>query len=191
MSLPTSEATLAAAEWVAQVLVEHGIDSALTDGMALSVYGFVRATRDVDLATGVHAFKDLPRVETALRAEGFRTDLVEPDARDPLGGVLNLTRDDIDLIQIVNFLNPLGGGHGTMGKEVVETAAPLEGSSLEVVDLPHLILLKLYSGGSRSLQDVLELPDRNIGLDLRAVETLCRRFKPSGAWKRVLASRSP
>jgi hypothetical protein len=48
--------------------------------------------------------------------------------------------------------------------------------SLAVVDLPHLVALKLYAGGRKSMVDVLELLDRNPDADRARIRDLCARF---------------
>lgn len=80
-------------------------------------------------------FVVFPKILEALKAAGF-----EVEFRGP--GVVDIRGEDIALIHIVNFLNPFVGGPGELGKEAVDTAIPLQGTSLQVVDLPHLIALK-------------------------------------------------
>jgi hypothetical protein len=50
------EKTLEVAERVAAILGSRGVPSAVIGAMALAVHGYVRATRDFDLATHVHPF---------------------------------------------------------------------------------------------------------------------------------------
>jgi hypothetical protein len=63
------------------------------------------------------------------------------------------------------------------------------GSPLRVVTLPHLVLFKLYAGGPKSRNDVLELLSRNPELDLNALRDACRGFRLDrrlDAWLREL-----
>lgn len=54
-----------------------------------------------------------------------------------------------------------------------------------MVDLPHLIALKLYAGGRKSELDVLELLSCNPETDLVAVRQLCERFGFAEDWQRT------
>lgn len=143
-----AERSLQRAAEIAETLRQLGIETALIGGVALAVHGYPRDTRDIDLASDVDPFTSLRAAETALRARGFDAQPNEPDAQSPLGGVLTVRGDDFDPVQIVNLYNPLGGGHPSLGREVIAHAAPaIAGSPLRVVDVPHLIALKLYAGG--------------------------------------------
>ncbi len=115
----------------------------------------------------------------------------EPDAADPLGGVLRVRAEIIDRIDIVNFCNPPIGGRPALAEMALRDALPSEpGSPLRVVTLPHLVLFKLYAGGPKSKNDVLELLSRNPELGLeRPEELLAARSTWTGgsdAWLREL-----
>jgi hypothetical protein len=170
-----AERTLAVAERVRAALAEHGVDCALIGAMAMAVHNYARSTRDLDLGTATDPFRVLAPLARELRAQGLDAVLNEPDHDDPLGGVVNVSGDDFDPIQIVNFLNPLGGGENP-GLEAVQQATPVPGTSFRVVDLPHLIALKLYAGGPKSKLDVIELITRNPTLDLERTRDVCARF---------------
>lgn len=186
MKLSASWATLKAAERVSQILADRSIECAIIGGAALSVHGYVRATMDLDLATSVEPFGVLAPVAEPLVTAGFQVEFRTPDASDPLGGVLDIRRDDIELIQIVNFENPLGGGHALLGREAISTAQALPGTSLKVVTLVHLIALKLYAGGSQ--QDVFELLERHEEVIFREVDDICKRMQLTVEWEKVKSS---
>jgi hypothetical protein len=183
-----SERTLVAAEEVCAVLESHGARAALIGGLALAVHRFARYTEDLDLATDTDPFTVLREVTVALAARGFEAKLITPDAEDPLGGVVNVRRDDIEPIQIVNFYNPLALAGGALGAEAIRSAQPLlrPESELPVVDLAHLIALKLYAGGRKSQTDVLELLERNQPLDLSSIRSVCARHGQGAALERLL-----
>lgn len=183
-----AERTLEVAEEVQRVLAELGAECALIGALALAVYKYARSTEDLDLATAVNPFAVLRRLVDKLRERGYEAELNEPDAQDPLGGVVNVRGPDFQLIQVVNFLNPLGGAVNP-GPEAVREARPslVPGSGLRVVTLPHLVALKLYAGGAKSKLDVVELLARNRPLDLDAVRGVCRRFGLEAALDRLLA----
>lgn len=172
-----AQQTLAAAEKVAAVLARSGIDSALIGAVALAAHFYPRSTEDVDLAVGVHPSR-LDEVARELRSAGFTADVSAPDAQDPLGGVLRVSGDGTDRIEVVNFCNPPAGGFPALIEAALQDAKPYrDGTTLRVVSLPHLILFKLYAGGPKSKNDVLELLSRNPGLDLDELRALCKRFR--------------
>lgn len=159
------ERTLEVAERVAQILRQQGIPSAVIGAMALAVHLYPRHTEDFDLAININPFPTLRRLEEVLRAEGFEAELTAPDADDPLGGVLRVTGEDFERIEVVNFQNPWPGAKDAtvLAREALQEATlPLSpGSPLKVVSLPYLIALKLFAGGWKSKTDVVELLERN------------------------------
>jgi len=90
--------------------------------------------------------------------------------------VLTITGTDFRPVQIVNFYNPLRPSRNP-GAAAIEHAAPaIQGTSLAVVDLAHLVALKLYAGGPKNQADVVELLARNPDADIRAIDATCERF---------------
>jgi hypothetical protein len=171
------ERTIAAAEKITEILARAGVDSAIIGAVALAAHGYPRSTEDLDLATGVdpHRLADIAR---DLQREGFTVELSEPDANDPLGGVLQAEAEGIDRIEIVNFCNPPAGGFPALAEIALRDAIPYrEGARLRVVTLPHLVVFKLYAGGRKSKNDFFELLSRNPELDLNELRELCRRFR--------------
>jgi hypothetical protein len=181
--------TLAAAARIATILDREGIASALIGAIALAAHRYPRSTDDLDLAVGVDP-RRLDEVALVLRSDGFTADLSEPDTTDPLGGVLRVSAEGIDRIEIVNFCNPPMGGFPALAELALRDAMPYgSGSPLRVVTLPHLILFKLYAGGPKSKTDVLELLRRNPELNLDELREACRRFRLErrlSAWLREL-----
>ncbi len=110
-----------------------------------------------------------------------------PDANDPLGGVLRVSAEGIDPIEIVNFCNPPAGGFPALVEIALRDAVPFrEGEPLRVVTLPHLVVFKLYSGGRKAKNDVFELLNRNPDLDLNTLRELCKRFRMDRTLERWL-----
>lgn len=184
------ERTIDAAERIRKILADHGAESAVIGAMALAVHRYVRLTRDFDLASSTDPFSTLREVERAAREAGFRTELRLPDADDPLGGVLEVTGPDFKPVQVVNYRNPLApSAEGArLAEESIESSRPglIERSDLRVVDLPHLVALKLYGGGPKNRNDVIELVERNQPLDLSAILEVCDRHGLSSRLRRVL-----
>ncbi len=183
--------TFSAAEKIAEILAGAEVASALIGGVALAAHRYPRSTEDLNLAVGVEP-RRLDEVAGELRREGFTVELSEPDDLDPLGGVLRVTAEGIDRIEIVNFCNPPSGGFPALIEAALREAVPYrEGTPLRVVTLPHLILFKLYAAGAKSKNDVLELLSRNPELDLNALREACKRFRMDRrleAWLRDLGT---
>jgi hypothetical protein len=58
---------------------------------------------------------------------------------------------------------------------------------LAVVDLAHLIALKLYAGGPKSMLDVTELLARNPDAHRNAIRAVCERFGLAQEWDDLIA----
>lgn len=138
-------------------------DAAIVGGMAVNAYGYLRATRDVDVIV------NLPLAEARRRLEhhGIATTLFRGDVREGdfscLRGVLGARGPAAVPFDILPSLVPLDPGL------FVEVA--LAGQRLSIVDLRGLFRLKLRAGGVKDLYDVAILVSLNPGF--RAdVETL-------------------
>jgi hypothetical protein len=71
------EADMQRATWkVAQILEENGIPYAITDGMALNAYGFLRVTNDVDLLLTREGLESFQALHPALTEHGVPIDVV-------------------------------------------------------------------------------------------------------------------
>jgi hypothetical protein len=191
MSTPARiDPTVALAVHVAARLQAMGVDCALIGGGALAVYGYPRATVDLDLAVAVDPLTTLRPLANALRAEGYDAAYEAPDEHDVLGGVLSVSGPDTDPVQVVNFVNMLRARNDNPGATAIRTALPMADLALRVVDLPHLIALKLWAGGPKSERDVLALIDANDDLDVADVEAACDAAHVGGAWRALLAANS-
>jgi hypothetical protein len=163
------------AEKVAEVIVNCGVDCAVIGAAALAVHGYARATEDLDLATDTDPFTKLRQICTELEQQGFSARLSQPDAEDPLGGVITVAGPDFSPVQVVNFHNPFRRERNP-GGEAIRSARLRIGTSLKVVDLPHLVALKLYSGGAKGKLDVIELLERNPTQSIDGLRQICGRF---------------
>jgi hypothetical protein len=182
-----AERTVAEAEKIAALLREQGVETAVIGAVAAAVHGYPRATADLDLASSVDPYRVLQPFAGRLVTLGYEALLHEPDADDPLGGVLTVRGRSFREIQIVNFANPWRGGT-PLGREAIEHAMRNALGSLSVVDLAHLVALKLYAGGPQGKLDVIELLSRNPDADVGAIRAVCKRFGLAGALDAVVAS---
>lgn len=167
---------LDAGETVAILLSRHEVPCVIIGAVALAAYRHIRYTEDIDL--GVNAdLETLRRLTKALEAKGFQVELREPDAQDPLGGVIDVYCP-CGMVQIISFADRFPA----VIQEAIEKAvlAPRPNSSLRLAPIPYLIALKLYAGGMKSKADISELLLRNPEVDLEEIRTLCARFHLSG-----------
>lgn len=176
MPADPTEANLQVAEKVAALAAQSRIPLLVIGAVALAAHGYVRFTEDIDL--GVDA--DLAQMRTLaqlLEAEGYHVEFHEPDAEDPLGGVIDVS-GDFGLVQIVNFGDrfPAAIRDALLGDDVRVRA----GSQLRVMPIPQLVALKMYAGGLKSHADILELLRRNPGLDLEIIRATCRKYRQRG-----------
>ncbi len=171
-----ADGILRAAERVTGVLEDHGVSAVVIGAVALAAYRYVRYTEDLDLGieTDLVAMQGLVK---ALRGEGFTAELREPDADDPLGGVIDVS-GPFGVIQIVNFGNrfPAAIRDALAGDDLRVTL----GGKLRVIPLPQLVALKLYAGGSKAESDVVELLRRNPEVDLAMLKQTCQRYRLRG-----------
>jgi hypothetical protein len=171
---PVADSTIAVAERVAAIALELQVRSALIGAAALAVHGYPRATEDLDLAVWADPFSTLRELTRRLEDSGLHAEIRLPDEDDPLGGVITVTGEGFDAIQLVNYLNPLRATNNP-GREAITTAVAIAGTTLRVVDVPHLVALKLYAGGAKSRLDALELLQRNPAVGLDDVRNVCAR----------------
>lgn len=191
MSDHSTAATLRVAQHVLDVLHEHGTESIVIGALALAVHGYPRATEDLDLAVST-PLSNLKRVAAALEDRGYEVEFREPDAQDPLGGVIDVRAPGADLVQVVNFDSSPAAGFPRLVHDAISTASALgPGSSLRVVDPYHLVVFKLYAGGAKSKLDILELLDRHPALDVERLRELCAGYRLDSALERVLALAEP
>ncbi len=141
----------------ASISLQTPIDFALIGGLALSAWGVVRATQDVDLLadTNPSPLRDLTlrgRLQRFLERRRCKVEwrVGEPD-------------DPIPLLLRLNLPPPTGGlavdilwAHKRWQREALSRKVVIRVSRLEVSVLhpEHLILMKLEAGGSQDLLDV-------------------------------------
>lgn len=144
--------------------------------MALAAHRYVRFTEDIDLGVDASPTQMLALVE-ALLTEGYSVEFHEPDADDPLGGVIDLS-GAFGLVQIVNFGDrfPAAIRDALEGEDV----RIRQGSALRVIPIPQLVALKMYAGGFQSHSDIVELLRRNPEVDLDIIRTTCRKYRQRG-----------
>lgn len=183
---PRGERSLAAAQQVAALLAADGVKHAVIGAAALAIHGFVRATRDLDLAVLVSPSPRLAALAGAMGREGLEVTLSMPGADDELGGVITVTGPEFDPVQVVNFYNPPRPPPALV-REAIEGAVTDRTLGLPVVGLAHLVALKLATGAFRDEVDVGDLLDARRDVALDEARGVCARHGLAEALARVLA----
>lgn len=116
-----------------------------------------------------------------------RWSLKEPDAHDPLNGVIDVT-GDFGQLQIVSFAGKIPALINDALREA--ELCVRQDSALKLAPLPHLIALKLYAGGSKSKGDIVELLLRNPEADLERVRNVCKSYRLGGLDELIAEARS-
>lgn len=154
----------------------HRIDAVIIGAVALAAYNYVRQTDDMDM--GVNAtITALRELASALQAKGYEVALREPDAQDPLGGVLDIA-GPFGLVQLINYADRFPVVIDDALRET--TLVARAGSPLKIVPIPQLVALKLYAGGFKSKADIIELLVRNPEADLKQIDAVCQRYRIQG-----------
>ncbi len=170
------ERLLKDAETVVVILKQHQVEAVVIGATALAAYNYVRQTEDIDL--GVNA--DMPTLHAvveALKETGFHAEFREPDADDPLGGVIDIT-SSAGLLQVISYSGRFPAVIDDAVRDAELVVRP--GSPLHIVPVPQLIALKLYAGGRKSEADIVELLIRNPDIDVDEVRKVCRRYRLRG-----------
>jgi len=135
------------------LLEEQGVGYALVGGLAVSVRGEVRFTRDVDLAIAVTNDREVERLVLELSAAGYTPRaVVEQDAVGRIATVRLVGPDRVT----VDLLAASSG----IEDEVVATAEPVEVAGAGMVPVARaeeLIALKVLALSPRRGQDALDL----------------------------------
>jgi len=178
-------ANLQAAERIASMLGASSHPVVVIGAVALAAHRYPRFTEDIDL--GILATQaDMRRLTDSLRAEGFDAEFHQPNAEDPLGGVIDVS-GPFGLVQLINFEDRFPAIiHDALAGADIRVRPD---SPLRIVPIPQLVALKLYAGGWKSHADIVELLRRNPDADLEKIRETCRKYRLSG-FDRVLADLS-
>lgn len=172
---PTTQKTLELAEQVAAVLRARGVEPLLIGALALAVHHHPRHTEDFDIAVALPP-DELRELAEALRSGERAVELSLPDADDPLGGVITVRASGSAPVQIVNFDNTPAGGFPALVRDAAASAITIPELPIRVASVVDLILFKLYAGGPKSENDILELLARN-RVDLDEVRRRCTEYR--------------
>lgn len=160
---------------------------AVVGAYALAIRGYVRQTVDVDLLTTDRSALYDPSWND-LRGSGARVEVRLGDYDDPLGGVVRIRHEQMDIDVVI-------ARYGWQ-KQLIDRAEEIDvaGVSLRVPPVADLILLKLFAGGYGDMQDVAALLELNHERDVEAAVSFALSGLPAEMgerWQSVLASRRP
>jgi hypothetical protein len=181
---PRARRTVEVAAEVARALARDGIDAAAIGAVALAVHGFVRPTRGLDLGVRVPESVTVEALAAAVRRPGVSAEATPPASGDDRG-VVSIRGDGFDLVQVVRFADPPHGRESLAG-EALEIAVVLDTFPFRVVDLPHLVALKLATAAERDELDVVDLLAARPDADLRAIRELCERHGVGAGLERAV-----
>lgn len=174
--MPQETDLLRAAEQVAALLAAKGTPSLVIGAIALASHRYIRFTQDIDLAVDAD-LRLMRECTAALCKAGFVAVLHEPDADDPLGGVIDIS-GSFGLVQVVSFAGRFPAAiHDSFASDQLSL---YPGSLLRVIPIPQLVALKLYAGGFKSKADIIELMRRNPEYDREEITRTIKRYRLRG-----------
>lgn len=159
---------------LASELSARGVEPLLIGAAALAVHGYPRFTEDLDFGVAVPP-AELRELAGALSAPSREVSLNEPDANDPLGGVITVSRAGCLPVQIVNFDNSPAAGFPALVRGAEERAVAVADVPGKVVSPEDLVLFKLYAGGHKSHLDIVELFTR-CPIDLNVLKDRAKSY---------------
>jgi hypothetical protein len=156
---------------VVEILRREKVNYAVIGAFALTVLGVVRATTDVD-ALLFAAPGRLAKLEKVFKQVGFDTELRSADADDPVSGMLILSDDFGNHVELL-------GGLRNMDPEILSRTLEIEfrDEKLRIVGREDFIAMKCYAGGPQDLLDARSAYEAAPGpIDLDLLRTVTRRF---------------
>ena len=156
---------------VVDILRREKVNYAVIGAFALTVLGVVRATTDVDALLSAAPGR-LAKLEKVFKQAGFDTELRSAEADDPVFGMLILSDDLGNHVELL-------GGLRNMDPEIFSRALEIEfrETKLRIVGREDFIAMKCYAGGPQDLLDARSAYEAAPGpIDLDLLRTVTRRF---------------
>lgn len=169
---PVTEAATRAASDLGEV----GARFALVGGLAVSVWGEPRYTRDVDLAVGVRGDEEAERVIRELATRGYEIVTIIEQTKTNRLATARLRRAEERSV-LIDLL------FASSGIEPELAAAAVEIDGVPVGTVGHLIALKVLSESEKRLQDridIQELAKVATNGDWHTAEAMVRLIKDRG-----------
>ncbi len=156
---------------VVEILRREKVTYAVIGAFALTVLGVIRATTGVDALLFAEPGR-LAKLEKAFRQAGFDTELRSAEADDPVSGMLMLSDDFGNHVELL-------GGLRNMDPEILSRTLEVEfrDEKLRIVGREDFIAMKCYAGGPQDLLDARSAYEAAPGpIDLDLLRTVTRRF---------------
>jgi hypothetical protein len=139
----------------------EGIDYAAVGAIAASVHGVVRASLDADAVLRV-TVQELGALQKKVDARGLKTELRRGDFDDPIAGVLLVTDQHGNRVDLLSGLRGLEAAAYDRAIDV-----PFGGDKLRVIGREDFIAMKCFAGGPVDLMDAR----RAIAVDRKSLNT--------------------
>jgi hypothetical protein len=163
---------------VAEILRHEKVNYAVIGAFALAVLGVVRATTDVDALLFSEPGR-LAKLEKPFKHAGFGTVLRSAEADDPVSGMLILSDDFGNHVELL-------GGLRNMDPEILSRTVEIEfrDEKLRIVGREDFIAMKCYAGGPQDLLDARSAYEAAPGpIDVDLLRAVTRRFGREAADK--------
>lgn len=156
---------------VVEILRREKVDYTVIGAFALTVLGVVRATTDVDALLFTKPGR-LAKLEIPFKRAGFDTELRTPEADDPISGMLVLSDDFGNRVELL-------GGLRNMDPEIFSRTLEVKfrNETLRIVGREDFIAMKCYAGSPQDILDARSAYEAAPGpIDLDLLRTVTRRF---------------
>jgi len=156
---------------VVEILRREKVNYAVIGAFALTVLGVVRATTDVDALLFTNPGR-LAELKKPFKQAGFDTELRTAEADDPVSGMLVLSDDLGNHVELLGGLRNMDPGIFSRTLEV-----EFRNETLRIVGREDFIAMKCFAGGPQDLLDARSAYQTAPGpLDLDLLRTVTRRF---------------
>ena len=156
---------------VVEILRREKVDYAVIGAFALAVLGVIRATTDVDALLFTKPGR-LAKLEKAFKRARFETELRTAEAADPVQGMLVLSDDFGNHVELI-------GGLRNMDPEILSRTLEVKfrDETLRIVGREDFIAMKCFAGSPQDLLDARSAYQAAPGpIDLDLLRTVTRRF---------------
>lgn len=156
---------------VVEILRHEKVDYAVIGAFALTVLGVVRATTDVDALLFTKPGR-LAKLEKSFERAGFDTELRTAEADDPISGMLVLSDDFGNRVELLGGLRNMDPGIFSRTEEIT-----FRDETLRVVGREDFIAMKCFASSPQDLLDARSAYQAAPGpIDLDLLRTVTRRF---------------
>jgi hypothetical protein len=156
---------------VVEILRREKVDYAVIGAFALTVLGVIRATTDVDALLFTKPGR-LAKLERSFERAGFDTELRTAEADDPISGMLVLSDDHSNRVELLGGLRNMDPGIFSRTLEIT-----FRDETLSIVGREDFIAMKCFASSPQDLLDARSAYQAAPGpVDLDLLRTVTRRF---------------